>query len=347
MRHGGDVYNNSIDIDYSVNLNPKECPEVIGEAIREGLTHIGEYPDLYQRELRACLAKLENVTENQVYGGNGASELLMATIMSVRPKKALLVAPGFYGYEHCLHASDCNEIVTYLLKEELDYALDDEFVDWITEDIDIIILADPMNPSGKNIPEDLLRMILNRAREVNASVVIDESFYCLSKKCLDKDNHVATFINNYSNIYIIRSFTKLFSVPGIRAGYIISNEDLISEVIRYLPEWNVSGIAEKVMETGTKVLQTEFCRESIELIEEQKNRLMQAFTKCGFKVYASDTLFFLVRGNTSLYKRLLEKGIMIRTCDDYNNLDNAVFRIAVKDAKSNSRLMEILSELEL
>ena len=98
--HGGvDNYTHSVDLDFSVNLNPYELPAsdklAFDEAVASGIAGVGVYPDLLQRDVRAAVALSEGVGADCVMAGNGASELIMAVVAMAAPKKAFLVEPSF------------------------------------------------------------------------------------------------------------------------------------------------------------------------------------------------------------------------------------------------------------
>ncbi|MBQ8006691.1 MAG: aminotransferase class I/II-fold pyridoxal phosphate-dependent enzyme, partial [Lachnospiraceae bacterium] len=183
MRHGGDIYSNSVNIDFSVSLNPyvtDELKAVIGEAAAEGMASAGFYPDPEQRAVRSAIADMENVEPECVYTGSGASELLLAIARMRNPKKALLIEPCYSGYSYVLNCiRDCG-IKRHLLKEDEGFCLTEDVLAAFTEDIDMVFLADPNNPTGRNIDGNLLEKILDRASELNISVVLDRSFYMLS-----------------------------------------------------------------------------------------------------------------------------------------------------------------------
>ena len=179
MLHGGDVYRNEVRLDYSVNLNPFPMPSEVTEAMQAGLAEINQYPDPVQQKLRSRIAVLEGVSAENVVCGNGASELLMAAVHAVMPRKALITAPCYAGYAVALKASDA-EIVEYLLDEKKNFTLDDGILDQINDDIDMVFIADPNNPNGRLIEPALKKAVTAKCGECGAVLVIDECFYPLT-----------------------------------------------------------------------------------------------------------------------------------------------------------------------
>ena len=117
--HGGDIYRNSIHFDFSVNTNPMGVPSEVQWVLTEAALHAGRYPDIVHETLVTETAKMFNVINDVVVYGNGASEIIMAICHALLPKKAMLVVPGFSGYEYCLQGAcpKC-DVVYYQLKEK-------------------------------------------------------------------------------------------------------------------------------------------------------------------------------------------------------------------------------------
>ena len=363
--HGGDIYNNRVDHDHSVNLNPyltdPKCRDTDGysesvkkmlrDAQLEGLELGGLYPDPEQKRLREELGKLDGVGSECVLAGCGASQLLMAICSALYPKTALLAEPSFSGYKYALKASGASCIKQHFLREEDGFLLTEDILQSLSDDIDVLFLTDPNNPTGKNIDGKLLGGILDTARRKNIYVIVDESFYTISDAfCNGRSREL---IGRYDNLFIIRSFTKSFSLPGIRMGYVIAAPQHIAKIREKLPEWNLPALSEKVMLACAKISEDgRMFERSARLIRSERDYLSRRLTDLGFKVYDSDTVFLLVKGPAGLYEKLLERGILIRKCDDFKGLESAAvafgsdfYRIAVKDHEENVHLTDILREM--
>lgn len=344
MRHGGEIYNIIIKDDFSVNLNPKGCPKAVSDAINRAVGMISNYPDLYQLSLRENIARLENVSEDCVLGGNGASELIMGVVRLVNPKRALVLAPGFYGYEHCLNSLDCH-IDYYHLYEQSDvddYVLGDDFIERINEETDLVILGNPNNPTGRVIDEEVLDRIINRCEDTSTRLIVDECFLSLS----DKGSSCVRYINSCDFVYVIKAFTKLLSIPGIRVGYILSDKKNILKLQKMLPEWNMSIIAQEAAISGAQYLsETDYIDESKALVSVQRTYLTDSLKEIGIRTYASDANFILIYTDIPLYDRLLEKGILIRDASNFVGLTKGYYRIAVKDQVSNTRLIKAIEDI--
>jgi len=338
MKHGGDIYNNSIDLDLSVNKNPFALPEEVYTAIEKATTQIGNYPEYDHKRLKVALAELEKCNPQQIVCGNGASEIFMAIMHAIRPKKALLIGPGFYGYEYVCDAIDC-EIEYFFTKEEQGFAVTEEYLDYLDNSIDMIFIGNPNNPTGRFIDEQLLNKILSKAEYLNITVVLDECFYFLGRKEKKKTQVSA-------NIIRVRAFTKLFAIPGVRIGYAICSEEMAGKISKQLPEWNLSQYADEVGRACCDILtETDYRLYSLDLIDMAKEYLKKRLTEIGISFYPSDVNFLLIKARPDLGEKLIKKRILIRDCREYQGLGVGYFRVAVQSKEYTDRLIKAIIEI--
>ncbi len=352
--HGGDIYNNRVDFDFSVNLNPytdEKVRECLKKAYMAGIDAGGRYPDTDQSGLRKALSEYEGIKSECIFAGSGASQLLMAAVAAISPRCVLLTEPSFSGYRYALAsigngdgADKCGcGIRQHFLNEENGFALTEDILDCMTDDVDVMFLTDPNNPTGRNIDEELLGRILDKAAGKHIQVVLDESFYTIS----DGYDRIrsARLVTKYGNLLIIRSFTKSFALPGVRMGYVLASPDCISKIRMHLPEWNLPALSGALMEECANISKDgAYYEVSREFIQKERKYLAGKLSELGFTVFDSDTVFLLVKGKEGLYEKLLERGILIRRCDDFEGLDARFYRIAVKTHKENVHLVETMKQ---
>ncbi len=343
MIHGGDIYRNKVDMDFSVNLNPLGTPSVVSDAVRTAFDKALVYPDIRQENVRKAVALFHGCERDCVYAGNGASELIMSVVRAEAPAKALILEPVFTGYEYALNSVDC-DISRYILNEKDDFALSDFNPEVISEDTDMVFICDPVNPTGLSIDNDIISQILERAETTGTAVCIDESFLPMSDKALLSGGQGSTeLVKKYRCLYVIRSLTKMFGIPGIRAGYVISSPANIEKIRRQLPEWNLSCMADEAICTGMKYLrESDFIKDTVEEIKKEREYLSECLRSQGFRVYESSTSYIMMKGPEDLYDELLKRGVLIRDLSEYTGLGKGFYRIAVKGHKENERFTEIL-----
>lgn len=346
MIHGG-ICDSKVNIDFSVNLNPLGTPKEVLKGISEGVKRLGEYPEYSQSSLREALGRLEGISADEVVAGNGASELIMAVVRAVNPKKAVLIEPGFYGYRHALNSLPECSIEEVRIMPENDFKIDIDKVNISLIDADILFISQPWNPTGYCIEENELERILERAAQEGCAVVLDQSFIMLS------NDYNSVYINNikgmlerYDNVYIIRSFTKLMAIPGVRIGYIMSTKSNIHKICGQLGEWNVSQVADyAARECVRTIIETDFLKATQNYVNQEREYLTKSLKRMGIRVYDSSTVYIMFGEKQELFDKLLDRGILIRDCKSFKGLENGYYRIAVKDHESNVKLIEAINEI--
>ena len=161
--HGGDIYRNSVEIDFSVNVNPLGVPDAVKAALHSAVEHCMVYPDIHTEQLKEEVSKMLNIPKEGLLFGNGASELFMAVIQALKPKKVVIPVPSFYGYEYAV-TTEAEEILYYPMKAETDFSLDEDLFKILNEDVDLLILANPNNPTGALMEKAFLRKLCDFCR---------------------------------------------------------------------------------------------------------------------------------------------------------------------------------------
>ena len=303
---------------------------------------IEHYPDVKCEALREAISGFEQVNMEEILCGNGAAELFFAAVQAVRPQKALVTAPSFSEYEEALRSVGA-EVEYYYLCEEDNFQIREDYVDKLSEEIDMIFLCNPNNPTGQIIDRDMLIKILDRCKKQNIIVILDECFL----EFLDEPNRyeMSDLREEYPNLLIIKAFTKIFSMPGLRLGYAISsNQDTLEEMSWKLQQWNVSVPAQMA---GVAALERpeEYIRQTREYVSGQREYMRNIMKMMGYVVFASKANYLFFKGRPGLEKEALEAGFLIRDCQNYEGLSEGFYRIAVRTKEENERLITWLGRL--
>ncbi len=173
--HGGDIYRHPGVLDFSANINPLGTPDNVIQAAAKSLEQICHYPDAQQTKLKEALAEYEQVPEEWLICGNGAAELIFALVQALHPKKALLPAPTFAEYEQALRGIGC-EITYEVLRRDRGFVPEESILEKITEELDLLFLCNPNNPTGVLAEPDLMKKICLKCKEMGTWLVIDECF---------------------------------------------------------------------------------------------------------------------------------------------------------------------------
>lgn len=336
--HGGDIYRNRIRLDFSVNVNPFGVPESVKHALEKAAGECCHYPDIEAERLKEAVSEKYGILKDRIIFGNGASELFMGIVHALRPEKVLIPVPSFYGYEYAARAVK-NEIRWFVLKEEEDFFLREDFLDVLTEETDLLFLADPNNPTGKRIEKDVLEKILRRCREKGITVVLDE---CFIEFC-GEEYSMLEQIEEYENLLLVRAFTKSYAIAGVRLGYLAgSSHSLLEQIKCQLPEWNLSVFAQAA---GIACIKEEnYLERSIRQIRKERAFLENGLKELGIRVFSGEADFLLIDTDKAVYEQLLKRGILIRDCSNFRGLRKGYYRIAVRLRAENEELLKAMGE---
>lgn len=343
--HGGNAKEisrkNKIDydkiIDFSANINPLGMPSRVKKAIIEGVSEIEKYPDITYFELKCAIENFENIHRENLILGNGAAEVLFNVVRGINPRTTLILAPTFSEYEEAVRAID-GHIIYYYLKEEADFNIQEDILNYINSDLDLMFICNPNNPTGVITEIDLLKKILIKAKKDNVKLIIDESFLDF----VEEDFSMIKYINEYDNLIIMKSLTKFFALPGIRIGYAICSNLALKEKIENIsPAWNINILAE--IATKASFLEENYIKKSRRFIDHEKKSLYNEIREIEeIKVFKPSVNFILLKTliKIDLKNELLKNNILIRSCSNYLGLDDNYYRVAVRNQKDNKQLIK-------
>lgn len=344
--HGGDIYRNHVQYDFSVNVNLLGTPQAVIEAVRQNLTRLDVYPDGECIALCEALAKKHGKRAEQVLCGNGASELLMMLVQAYRPEKVLLPIPAFSEYERALSVCGCqilyyNRDIRADKRGFPDFSLTEDILSHITEELDMLILCEPLNPVGILDDVALLSKIAAQCRRSHCLLVLDACFLPFT----GRDKEVQKAVGE-ENVVWVRAFTKLYAMPGLRLGYLLCESEAQKRKIgKVQPAWSVSLPAQ---EAGLAALaQDAYVNDSYKILQQEREFLREGLEEMGFYVFPSCANFLLFCGDAKqrLYNQLLEKGILIRDCRNYRGLAAGYWRVAVKNHAENEILLAAIRQV--
>ena len=337
--HGGDIYRNPAELDFSVNINPLGMPFQSVEAAKKGvLLSSAHYPDCYSEELCRALAGFHGVEARQVIPGNGAAELLFALCQFLRPQKGLVLAPSFQGYEEALKGAGA-KIRAWELEEAEGFAVTENFIGSIRGEEGILFCCNPNNPTGNLTEKRILYQIAERCEETDTWFCLDECF--LPFLGPDKEGKFTMIqdLKHFPHLIVLRAFTKIYAMPGLRLGYACSANSWITEGLRgVLQPWNISIPAQMAGIAALK--DRKYLEKTFQMIAEEKKYLEESLLDgLVIKLYPSVANYLFFEAQIGLKEKLLEKGVLIRSCGDFRNLSEGYFRIAVKTHRENKALI--------
>lgn len=346
LPHGGDwagflLKTGRLPLDYSTNVSPLGVPEGVQRALREAAAWADRYPDPLCRELREALSRKEGVPVDWILCGSGAAELLFRAVLAKRPRRALVTAPAFSEYEAALKTVGC-AVDRVTLRAEENFAVGRDFLKAITLETDMAFLCEPNNPTGVTTEPDLLTEILERCRETGTLLVLDE---CFGDFLDDPEAHTRKGdLAAFSKLLLLRSFTKLYALAGARLGYVLCSDPALLERMREAGQpWGVSTLAQAA---GTAALkETEYVQQVRTLTRTERPWLTERLRELGLRVIPGEANYLLFQSPRPLEAPMRERGILIRSCGNYEGLDGTWYRIAVRGREENRRLIGSLEEV--
>lgn len=336
-------------IGFSANVNPLGISKKLRTALADRVEAITEYPDREYTSLRRGIATYIDGDMDHILVGNGATELISLFIQMIQPKKALLVAPTYSEYEReiSLQGGVCE---SYELKERDNFCLDTlDLANHLTDDLDLLVICNPNNPTSTAIPVSQMKEILNLCKEKNIYCMVDETYVEFVKNVAEITS--CSLVNSHDNLIILRGTSKFFAAPGLRLGYAVcGNKELVTLVNKRKNPWTINtlaAIAGEIMFSDK-----DYIRETRDLIDNERDYIYNILSSCkNIKVYTPSANFVLVKilkeGLTSdmIFDAAIKKGFMIRDCSSFEFLDNSFIRFCFMMPEANRKLLELLSEL--
>ena len=336
QEHGGSFPHEGELLDFSVNLNPLGMPESVKKAVISTCAGWERYPNPLCTELTEKLAERENVPPERIVCGNGAADLIYRAVHAFKPARAVIFAPTFGEYAKALTEVGC-VVREHYLSEKNGFLPDESFLETLTADVDMAAICSPNNPTGQLMPPNLLEKTARKCRENGILLVCDECFMGFAGK--GAEHSLARFMNE--RCIILKAFTKLYCMAGLRLGYAVCGSEETAERLRRSGQyWSVSAPAQAA---GIAALdEREYVSRTVEIISREREFLTAELRKLGLKVYPSAANYLLFRGEKGLGERLLARGIGIRCCESYSGLDGGFYRAAVRTREENMRLIKAL-----
>lgn len=328
-------------LDFSENVHPLGPPAFLAEHWPEMLELVGSYPDPDGDPFRTAAAKFHEVDPGQVAVGNGAAEVFTWLARRYRSQRVMLVEPAFSEYRQTLEAENV-QIETIQLKAENDWQLTIQHVQSAISGCAALYICNPHNPTGVLLDIETLHELASACLENKCELVLDEAF-------IDFIGEQASFmplLKRFPNVIIVRSMTKMYAIPGLRLGYVISQAETIEELKRGAAHWNVNALSAAI---GADCLQASAYRGQVIKAATEQRRKMQQFLaahNCPTSNSKANFLTFQLPDSSmsdTFFRDLLGEGIVLRHTESFRGMDGKWFRIGMKSAESMRKLREAIA----
>lgn len=328
--HGDDIYGYDREIisNFSSNVYGKQDMSVLDKHLQANIHSIHSYPEPDAISVLQLIANKNNVSVENVYVTNGATEAIYLIAQAFANSKTAIIIPTFSEYEDACGIHGHN-LSFYLRLED------------VPADTQLVWLCNPNNPTGYVSDKAMLERVVRL--HPNTYFVFDQSYEYFTDKSLLTINEAVRF----ENVILLHSMTKQYAIPGLRLGYITADADTLNLIKKFRMPWSVNQLA---IEAAKFLLQNNTKAIDIPDYLKESTRLQSELSQIeGLEVIPSETHFFLCclkeKKASELKAYLINSfGILIRNASNFRGLDEHYFRIASQSAEENATLVKAIKE---
>ena len=323
----------------SANENPRDVDEEVRKKILRAVKKVpfNRYPDPLANDLRDAIAEANGLTRECVLVGNGGDELLFNLALAWGgPGRTFLNMPPTFS----VYAANARLTGTTVvdIARRADFSIDEEAVlERLSQgDVDFTVIASPNNPTGLLAPQRFLEQVLEAT---DALVMIDEAYFEFSRQT------VRPLLDKHANLVILRTFSKAFSLAGVRMGYILSNPAVVNEFIKVRQPYSVDAVSQAIARVVYEN-RAQFEPGVVSIIAERE-RVMEALrTMPGVSVHPSDSnwILFKVDRADEVWARLYEQGVLVRDFSRTPMLEGSL-RVTIGTREENDAFLSALRSI--
>ncbi len=359
--HGGEVFRLAAKVgiepeeivDFSANINPLGLPPGVFEVMYKGLKNLANYPEIGAESLRQCVARRHNLSLENIVVGNGSSSLIYLLSRVLKPQKALVWTPTFSEYERALRQSNSQIVNLPSWDSEKTIPLDELIKSTLAAQPDLVFLCNPNNPTGTLWSLVELEQVVGTLQEAGIICVLDEAFIDF----VGVEFSFALRVNDFDNLIVLRSLTKIYALAGLRCGYLLCGPSLNHEISYYLEPWSLNSLAIVAAITALEN-DHDFIKQTIAFVKKEHNYLYQELQKISFiNPFRGHANYIMAKlencpngpqnGDALRQYLFTKENILIRLCGDYTGLDQNFLRFAVKGEEENRRLIKTLKNYQV
>ncbi len=349
--HGGNIYTAAKQLgcspndifDMSSNVNPMGPPPGLVPYLRESLESITALPQVDAQEVVNAFSAWHNIDPRGVMAGNGSTQLIYSLPLALNTRKALILGPTYADYaDACnMHRIDYEVLIA---PESERFKIDIHRFQRRAKRFDTVFICNPNNPTGTLVPAADLKALCRSCPDT--FFIIDESYLPFVD-----DPHTASMLKaGLSNVMVLNSMSKIFRIPGLRIGFLITSPAIVQRMSRYGLPWSVNSLAQAaVLYLSAHRDQVEtFNKQTRQYIKGEKKRLTQRLQGSPhIKLFASHTPFILAKllaplSADAVCQYVLKHRILVRNTSNFEGLSDAFLRFSLKSPEINTRLTDIL-----
>ena len=322
------------------NENPLGPSPLALDAIQRELSELTRYPDGNGFTLKRALSEKYGIATTQITLGNGSNDVLeLITRAFAEPAREVIFSQyAFAVYPLATQSVNATPVVT----PAKDWGHDLEaMLAAITEHTSIIFVANPNNPTGTALNREALYDFLSKVPE-RVIVVLDEAYIEYNQG--GNFPNGLSFLEEFSNLIVTRTFSKAWGLAGLRVGYSVSNSEIADVLNRVRQPFNVNSLA--LAAAAAALEDNEYLEKSVNLNRQGMQQLVSAFERLDYDYIPSLGNFVCYDTKTSgveIYQQMLQQGVIVRPVSNYGMESH--LRVSVGLPEENARFIEVLESL--
>ncbi len=354
MEHGGRIYHYAElsqfavkdVIDCSANINPLGPPPGVRDALDAALDAVRYYPDSDHEEIRRVLSDRFTIDQDTILCANGATECIEVLIKGLRPNRCVVLEPAFSEYAAAAYRLSCPVVRLSLFDGER-FVLPIAQLDQVLLQGDLLFINHPHNPSGTSWPlQSWIEAVFTWAKR-GVSIAVDESFADFLPQ--EDPRTVMQHAACVQNVFVIRSATKIFSIPGLRFGFLVGTPEKMALLKAYRDPWSVNHLAQVAARVAYEDLR--FTLATAVWLKQVHHDWQNSWAvDARWHVFPTSVNFFLLRFSCAkesqrIQGELMKEGIYLRPCGNFQGLGDEYVRIALLSKTQNERVFQAVSAL--
>ena len=355
--HGGNIFHLARQlgcaagdiIDMSSNINPLGSPPGLLDHLKNSLDSVGALPEVDSRSVSDGMAALLGVAPDRVLAGGGTTQFIYTVCTALSARKVLIVGPTYADYADAVRMHGISPRF-YLTQPENDFQVAMADLEDALEGCDTVFLCNPNNPTGTLVAGIKLEALCRKFPNIN--FIIDESYLPF----VPAEAHETMMHCQLDNVIVLYSVSKIYGIPGLRAGFLVAPVPVIQRFRALIPPWSLNSPAQEaltfIIDNPSAV--AAFVHETRAYLDAERQAFYHRMGDCpGLKVFDSVTSYLLMQLPADLTSEAVcdamgRHRILIRNCSNFYGLTDRYARVALKARATNrmaaEKLMEIISQ---
>lgn len=327
-------------IDLSLSENPLGCSPKVFEVARKNISKISSYPDPASKELKSVLSRKYRISERKIALGNGSEQLIdfIPRILLDPGDEAVIPEVTFPMFENAVIVTGATPVYSKMTE---DFSINLEGIkSKITNKTKLIFICNPNNPTGKILDTREMLKLIEEVQPIN--VIVDEANIEFGGKSVVEE------VNKFSNLIVLRTFSKGYGLAGLRIGVCVAREELIQAIDKMRQPFPLNALAQKCAIAALE--DDEFIRKTKKFMDNQREFLMKELRKRGLEVIDSQSNNILIKvdklfgSSTNFIKLLNRENVSVVDGNSFRGLGDKFIRVSPRLPKTNREFLRIIDK---